>query len=65
MISKLNKRTYPKKVFPFFIDFDSEKLMRISKAKLLNRQKEIIKENYLKTIEDPLKVKNSPDYDEG
>ena len=43
----------------------AKKLMRISKALLLNRQNEIIEEKYQKTIENPLYVKDIPDYDEG
>ena len=39
--------------------------MRISKAKLLNRDQEIIEEDYKKTILHPLDVKDIPDYDEG
>ena len=39
--------------------------MRISKARLLNREQEIIEEKNKKTINDPLTVKDTPDYDEG
>jgi len=39
--------------------------MRISKARSLNREQEIIEEKYPKTINDPLSVKDTPDYDEG
>ena len=65
MMSKWNRRSMPKKVTPFVIDFDAEKLMRISKAISLNREEEIKKENYKKTITNPLDVKDTPDYDEG
>jgi hypothetical protein len=65
MISKWNRQSYPKKIKPFSIKFEAKKLMRISKAKLLSRQNEIIEEKYQKTIENPLYVKDSPDYDEG
>ena len=65
MTSKWNRRTYPKKIYPFCTEFQAEKLMRISKAKLINRDQEIIQEKYYKTIENPLTVKDTPDYDEG
>ena len=65
MTSKWNRRTYPKKIHPFNNKFEAEKLMRISKARLLNREQEIVEEKYKKTINDPLTVKDTPDYDEG
>tara|TARA_B100001250_G_scaffold124823_1_gene106097 strand:- start:3542 stop:4225 length:684 start_codon:yes stop_codon:yes gene_type:complete len=65
MTSRWNRRTYPKKIEPFVLDFDAPKLMRINKAKLLNREQEVIKEDYKNTIEHPLSVKDAPDYDEG
>ena len=65
MISRWNRESYPKKIKPFSVKFEAKKLMRISKALLLNRQNEIIEEKYQKTIENPLYVKDIPDYDEG
>ena len=65
MTSRWNRRHMPKEIKPFILDFDAAKLMRISKAKLLNREQEIIKEKYQKTIQHPLAVKDTPDYDEG
>ena len=65
MTSKWNRRTYPKTIKPFNNNFEAAKLMRISKARSLNREQEIIEEKYPKTINDPLSVKDTPDYDEG
>jgi len=65
MMSKWNRRSMPKKVTPFVLDFDAKKLMRISKAISINREEEIKTENYKKTITNPLDVKDTPDYDEG
>ena len=65
MFSTFNRRLYPKKIQPFSTKFDAAKLMRLSKAKTLNREQEIIEEKYTKTIKHPLTVKDAPDYDEG
>ena len=65
MTSRWNRRHPPRTIDPFYVEFDAQKLMRISKAKLLNRDQEIIEEDYKKTILHPLDVKDIPDYDEG
>ena len=65
MFSTFNRRLYPTKIQPFCTKFDAAKLMRLSKAKTLNREQEIIEEKYSKTIKHPLTVKDAPDYDEG
>ena len=65
MTSKWNRRAMPKRIKPFYLDFEAEKLMRMSKAELLHREEEIITEDYKPTIEHPLIVKDTPDYDEG
>ena len=65
MTSRWNRRYPPERMDQFCVEFDAQKLMRISKAKLLNRDAEIIKENYKNTIAHPLEVKDTPDYDEG
>tara|TARA_B100000131_G_C18020773_1_gene574457 strand:- start:203 stop:865 length:663 start_codon:yes stop_codon:yes gene_type:complete len=65
MISRWNRDNFPQKINPFVLKFDAQKLMRISKAKLLNREQEVIEEKYFKTIKHPLHVKDAPDYDEG
>jgi hypothetical protein len=65
MFSTFNRRLYPKKIQPFSTKFEAAKLMRLSKAKTLNREQEIIEEKYQKTIQHPLTVKDTPAYDEG
>ena len=65
MTSRWNRRYPPERMGQFCVDFDAQKLMRISKAKLLKRDDEILQENYKKTIAHPLEVKDTPDYDEG
>tara|TARA_R100001440_G_scaffold25969_2_gene42245 strand:+ start:533 stop:1204 length:672 start_codon:yes stop_codon:yes gene_type:complete len=65
MISSWNCGHPPSKVIPFHIDFDAQKLMRISKARILNRDQEVIKDSYKATIAHPLNVQVAPDYDEG
>ena len=65
MTSRWNRRHPPRTMDPFCVEFDAQKLMRISKAKLLKRSNEILKEDYKKTIAHPLEVKDTPDYDEG
>ncbi len=65
MSSRWNRRHPPERVDPFYVEFDAQKLMRISKAKILKRDQEIIQEDYKKTISHPLDAKDTPDYDEG
>ena len=65
MISSWNAGFPPSKLTPFHIDFDAQKLMRISKARMLNRDQEVIKASYKSTIAHPLHVEAAPDYDEG
>jgi len=65
MSSRWNRRHPPRTVDPFYVEFDAQKLMRISKAKLLKRGQEIIQEDYKRTISHPLDAKDTPDYDEG
>ena len=43
MISSWNAGFPPSKLTPFHIDFDAQKLMRISKARMLNKDQEVIK----------------------
>ena len=65
MTSRWNRRYPPQTMDPFCVEFDAQKLMRISKAKLLDRDQEIIQEDYKNTIQHPLDAKDTPDYDEG
>ena len=65
MVSSWNKGHLPSSVQPFHIDFDAEKLMRICKARSLNREQEVIQEKYKATITHPSLVQVAPDYDEG
>ena len=65
MVSSWNRSFPPEKTHPFEIEFKAEKLMQISRARLLNREQELITQNYKPTIAHPLDVKEVPDYDEG
>ena len=65
MKSRWNRKFYPNKIQPFIKTFDPAKLMRLSKAKLLNREQEIIEEKYPNTIGHPSIIRDTPDYDEG
>ncbi len=65
MVSSWNCGFPPKNLHPFDINFNAEKLMRICKARTVNREQEIIQESYKATIAHPLHVKDAPDYDEG
>jgi hypothetical protein len=65
MVSSWNRLFSPETVHPFEIEFKAEKLMQISRARLLNREQEIITQDYKPTIAHPLNVKEVPDYDEG
>tara|TARA_R100001594_G_scaffold150532_1_gene212202 strand:+ start:9758 stop:10429 length:672 start_codon:yes stop_codon:yes gene_type:complete len=65
MVSSWNCGFPPKNLHPFDTEFNAEKLMRICKARTVNREQEIITESYKATIAHPLHVKDAPDYDEG
>jgi hypothetical protein len=65
MVSSWNRAFPPEKVHPFEMEFKAEKLMQINRARLLNREQEIITQDYKQTITHPLDVKEVPDYDEG
>ena len=65
MVSSWNRLFPPENVYPFEIEFKAEKLMQISRARLLNREQEIITQDYKSTITHPLNVKEPPEYDEG
>ena len=65
MVTSWNKGHLPTSIQPFDINFDAEKLMRIHKARSLDREKEVIQEEYKATITHPSLVEAAPDYDEG
>jgi hypothetical protein len=65
MVSSWNRLFPPEKAHPFEIEFKAEKLMQISRARLLSREQEIITQDYRPTITHPLEAKEPPSYDEG
>jgi 23S rRNA maturation mini-RNase III len=50
---------------PFEREYQAEKLMLIARAKLENREQEVIRRGYKATITHPLEAKEPPYYDEG
>jgi hypothetical protein len=65
MASSWNRGLPPERVHPFEREYQAEKLMLIARAKLENREQEVIRRDYKATITHPLEAKEPPYYDEG
>jgi hypothetical protein len=63
--SSWNRGLPPETVQPFEREYKAEKLMLIARAKLENREQEVIRRDYKPTITHPLEAKEPPYYDEG
>ena len=65
MVSTWNAGMPPKRIHPFCTKYEAEKLMLMSRARLLGKTQEVVQNQYKPTITHPLCVKVAPDYDEG
>ena len=65
MVSSWNRVYPPEKLRPFELDFSAEKLMQISRARMLRCEQKVIEKDYKPTITHPLAANEPPDYDEG
>ena len=65
MVSTWNAGMPPKRIHPFCTKYEAEKLMLMSRARLLGKTQEVVQNQYKPTIAHPLCVKDAPDYDEG
>jgi hypothetical protein len=65
MVSTWNAGMPPKRIHPFCTKYEAEKLMLMSRARLLGKAQEVVQNQYKPTIAHPLCVKDAPDYDEG
>ena len=65
MVSTWNAGMPPKRIHPFCTKYEAEKLMLMSRARLLGKTQEVVQNRYKPSIAHPLCVKDAPDYDEG
>ena len=65
MVSTWNRACPPERLHPFDLEFKAEKLMQINRARLMQREQQVIERDYKPSITHPLDAKEPPDYDEG